>query len=102
VAYHAKVVPVKDSENKQMWKAPYRSILLVVLEIGLRVHVCFCPGHPQRLKIRVSSSPVGMGHNQIGCHRVSDTATPMGHVDSEFVTKCPSHLLPHYVDGGRW
>ena len=50
MAYHAKVVPVKDSENKRMWKAPYRLIILVVLEIGLCVHVCVLPWLPAKIE----------------------------------------------------
>jgi hypothetical protein len=75
---------VKISEHR---KPSYWIILLVVLETNICVHVRFCPSHPKKLKIRVSLSLVGMGHSQIGCHRVFDTTAPMGHIDSEFVSE---------------
>jgi hypothetical protein len=89
---------VKISERE---KPSYRPFLPIVLGIGLCAHMCFCPGHQKILKIRVSLSPVGMGHSQIGCRRVFDTIAPMGHVNSEFDSECPSYLLPHYVNGGQ-
>jgi hypothetical protein len=78
-----------------------RPIPLVVLEIGLCVHACSCPGHPKILKIRVFWSAVGMGHSQIGYHMVSDMTAPMGHVYSKFVSECPRYLLSHYINGGQ-
>jgi hypothetical protein len=49
-----------------------RPILLIVLETGLCVHVCFSLGHPKFLRIRVSWFHVGMGGGQIGCHKAFD------------------------------
>jgi hypothetical protein len=27
---------------------------------------------------------------------------PMGHIDFEFVSECPSYFLPYYVNDDRW
>jgi hypothetical protein len=55
-----------------------RPILLIVLETGLCVHACFFLDHPKILQIWVSWFPVGMGGDQIGCHKVSDMIAPPG------------------------
>jgi hypothetical protein len=51
-------------------------ILLIVLKTGLCVRACFFFGHPKILQNRVSWFPVGMGGDQIGCHKVSDMIAP--------------------------
>jgi hypothetical protein len=62
----------------------------------------FFLGHPKILRIRVSRFPVGMGGDQIGCHKVSDMiAPPRDHVYSELISKRPSYFLSHYVNGSR-
>jgi hypothetical protein len=53
-----------------------RPIPLTVLKTGLCVRACFFLGHPKILRIRVSWFPVGMGGDQIGCHKVFDIITP--------------------------
>jgi hypothetical protein len=53
-----------------------RPIPLTVLKIGLCVRACFFLGHPKILRIRVSWFPVGMGGDQISCHKVSDMIAP--------------------------
>jgi hypothetical protein len=55
-----------------------RPILLIVLRTVLCVHVCFFLGHPKILRVRVSWFPVGMGGDQIGCHKVFDMIAPPG------------------------
>jgi hypothetical protein len=55
-----------------------RPILLIVLRTGLCVHSCFSLGHPKILRIQVSWFPMGMGGDQIGCHKVSDMIAPQG------------------------
>jgi hypothetical protein len=55
-----------------------RPILLIVLKTGLCVRACFFLGHPKILQIRVFWFPVGMGGDQIGCHKVSDKIVPQG------------------------
>jgi hypothetical protein len=55
-----------------------RPILLIVLETGRCVRVCFSLDHPKILRIRVSRFPVGMGDDQIGCHKVSNMIVPPG------------------------
>jgi hypothetical protein len=53
-----------------------RPIPLTVLKTGICVRVCFFLGHPKILRIRVSWFPVGMGGDQICCHKVSDMIAP--------------------------
>jgi hypothetical protein len=53
-----------------------RPILLIVLGTGLCVRACSFPGHPKIFRIRVSWFPVGMGGDQIGCHKVFDMIAP--------------------------
>jgi hypothetical protein len=53
-----------------------RPILLIMLKTSLCVRACFFLGHPKILRIRVSWFPVGMGGDQIGCHKVSDMIAP--------------------------
>jgi hypothetical protein len=55
-----------------------RPILLIVLKTGICVRACFFLGHPKILRIRVSWFPVGVGGDQIGCHKVSDMIAPPG------------------------
>jgi hypothetical protein len=55
-----------------------RPILLIVLETGICVHVCFSLGHSKILQIRVSWFPVGMSGGQIGCHKASDMTALQG------------------------
>jgi hypothetical protein len=55
-----------------------RPILLIVLETGLCVHLCFSLGHPKILQIWVSWFPVGMCGSQIGYHKASDMTTLQG------------------------
>jgi hypothetical protein len=57
---------------------PCRPILLIVLETGQCVRVCFSLDHPKILRIWISWLPVGMGDDQIGCHKVSDMIAPQG------------------------
>jgi hypothetical protein len=78
-----------------------RPILLIVLKTGLCVRACFFLGHPKILRIRVSWFPVGMGGDQIGCHKVSDMIAPMDHAYSELISERPSYFLSHYVNGSR-
>jgi hypothetical protein len=79
VAYHANAVPVKDNENKCMRNASVSANSPnCVLKIGLYFHVCSFLDHPKILRIRVSWFPVGMGGDQIGCHKVFDMIAPQG------------------------
>jgi hypothetical protein len=78
-----------------------RPILLIVLETGLCVHACFFLGHPKILQIRVSWFPVGMGGDQIGCHKVSDMIAHQDHAYSELISERPGYFFPHYIDGSR-
>jgi hypothetical protein len=55
-----------------------RPILLIVLKTGLCVRACSFLDHPKILRIRVSWFPMGMGGDQIGCHKVSDMIAPQG------------------------
>jgi hypothetical protein len=80
---------------------PCRPILLIVLETGQCVRVCFSLDHPKILRIRVSWFHVGMGDDQIGCHKVSDMIAPRDHAYSELISKHPDYFLPHYIDGRR-
>jgi hypothetical protein len=72
VAYHAKAVPVRDSDKNICITHHYRPIHLIRLRIGLYALVCFFPGYPKFFKIQVSMSRVGMGHSRIGCRMVID------------------------------
>jgi hypothetical protein len=78
-----------------------RPILLIVLETGLCVHVCFSLGHPKILQIRVSWFPVGMGGGQIGCHKASDITAPRDHAYSELISERSGYLFPYYINGSR-
>jgi hypothetical protein len=78
-----------------------RPILLIVLETGLCVHVCFFLGHSKILRIRVFWFPVGMGGGQMDCHKVSDMIAPRDHAHSELISKRPSYFFPHYINGSR-
>jgi hypothetical protein len=78
VAYHANTVPVKDNENKRMRNA---SVSANSPNCAKNWHMCSCVfflGHPKILRIRISWFPVGMGGDQIGCHKVSDMIAPQG------------------------
>jgi hypothetical protein len=55
-----------------------RPTLLIVLKTGLCARVCSFLDHPKILRIRVSWFPVGMGGDQISCHKVSDMIAPQG------------------------
>jgi hypothetical protein len=77
----------------------YWSILLIVLRTGLCVRACFFLGHPKILRIRVSWFPVGMGGDQIGCHKVSDMIAPQGPCLLRAYLRTPGYFLPHYIDG---
>jgi hypothetical protein len=78
-----------------------RTILLIVLETGLCVHVCFFLDHPKILRIWVSWFPVGMGGGQIGCHKASDMTAPRDHAYSELISECPSNFFPYYVNSSH-
>jgi hypothetical protein len=78
VAYHAKAVPVKDNENKRTRNASVSANSPNCARNCLCVHACFFLSHPKILQIRVSWFPVGMGDDQIGCHKVSDMIAPHG------------------------
>jgi hypothetical protein len=78
-----------------------RPILLIVLRTGLCVHACFLFGHPKILRNRVSWFSGGMGGDQIGCHKVSDTIAPRHHAYFELISERPGYFFPHYIDGSR-
>jgi hypothetical protein len=101
VVYHANAIPVKDNENKRTEMPLCRPTLLIVLKISLYVHVCSFLDHPKILRIRVSWFPVGMGGDQIGCHKVSDTTAPRDHAYSELISERPGYFFPYYINGGR-
>jgi hypothetical protein len=50
MAYHAKMVPVRDKENKQTRKASPSAIRLGVLGTGLHDCVCFYHFHQKNLE----------------------------------------------------
>jgi hypothetical protein len=78
-----------------------RPILLIVLKTDLCVRACFFLGHPKILRIRVSWFRVGMGGDQIGCHKVSDMIAPRDHAYSELISERPGYFFPHYIHGSR-
>jgi hypothetical protein len=55
-----------------------RPILLIGLKTDLCVPAYFSFVTRKVLRIRVSWFPVGMGGDQIGCHKVSDMIAPQG------------------------
>jgi hypothetical protein len=71
-----------------------RPILLIVLKTGLCVRACFFLDHLKILRIWVSWFPVGMGGDQIGCHKVSDTITPQGPCLLRAYLETPRLFLP--------
>jgi hypothetical protein len=78
-----------------------RPILPIVLRTGLYVRVCFSLDHPKILRIRVSWFPVGMGGDQIGCHKVSDMIAPRDHAYFELISERPGYFFPYYINGSR-
>jgi hypothetical protein len=77
------------------------SLLLIVLETDLCVHACFFLGHPKILQIQVSWFHVGMGDDQIDCHKVSDMISPRDHAYSELISERPSYFFPYYINGSQ-
>jgi hypothetical protein len=100
VAYHANEVPVKDNENKRTRNASVSANSSNCAKTGLCVRACFFLGHPKILQIRVSWFPVGMGGDQIGCHKVSDMP-PRDYAYSELISERPGYFLPYYINGSR-
>jgi hypothetical protein len=45
---------------------------------------------------------MGMGGDQISCHKVFDMTTPRDHADFELILECPSYFFPYYIDSSRW
>ena len=78
-----------------------RPILPIVLRTGLYVRACFFLDHPKILRIRVSWFPVGMGGDQIGCHKVSDMIAPRDYAYSELISERPGYFFPHCINGSR-
>jgi hypothetical protein len=90
VVYHVNTIPVKDNENKRTRNA---SVLANSPNCAKNWPMCsrvFFLGHPKILRIRVSWFPVGMGGDQIGCHKVSDMIAPMDHAYFELISECPA------------
>jgi hypothetical protein len=94
LAYHAKVVPVWDSENKRTQNA---SISANLPNRAKNWHICSCVLLPWSPKNFVNSGilvPMGIWvliestvvWSPIRLH-------PMGHVNFEFISECPSYLL---------
>jgi hypothetical protein len=44
----------------------------------------------------------GYGRSRISYHMASNKTTPMGHVNSEFVSEWPNYLFSHYINDGQW
>jgi hypothetical protein len=78
-----------------------RPILLIVLGTGLCVRTCFFLGHPKILRIRVSWFPVGMGGDQIGCHKVFDMIAPRGLCLLRAYLGTPQLFFPYYINGSQ-
>ena len=77
VAYHAKVIPVRDKENKQTRIASNRPIRLGVLGTSLYAHVCFSHFTRKLRKALVSLPLVDMGQCQTGDHMAFDMIVPL-------------------------
>jgi hypothetical protein len=76
VAYHANAFLLEIMKINVREMPLCRPILSIVLKTGLCVCACSFLDHPEILRIRVSWFPVGMGGDQIGCHKVSDMIAP--------------------------
>jgi hypothetical protein len=101
VVYHANAVPVKDNENKRTRNA---SMSANSPNCAKNWPICshvFFLGHPKNLQIRVSWFSVGMGGDQIGCHKVSDMIAPRDHAYFELISERPSYFFPYYINGSR-
>jgi hypothetical protein len=75
---HANVVPVKDNENKRTQNASVSANSPNYAKNWPMCSRVFFPWSPKILRIRVSWFPVGMGGDQISCHKVSDMIAPQG------------------------
>jgi hypothetical protein len=101
VAYHANAVPVRDNENKRTRNASVSANSPNCAKNWPMCCACSFLDHPKILRIRVSWFPVGMGGDQISCHKVSDTIAPRDHAYSELISEHPGYFFPHYINGSR-
>jgi hypothetical protein len=93
--------PLKIMKINAREMLPCRPILLIVLKTGLCVRACFFLGHPKNLQIQVSWFPVGMGGDQISCHKVSDMIVPQGPCLLRAYLGTPYLFFPYYINGSR-